>query len=92
MLTPIIDSFEIFVESPSSLMARAQFYSQYKRHCTIKVLISCTRLRAIKYISKCYWGRALDIPLSFPVRHLVDTCVVHVFIFLSFNEDATLIR
>ena len=31
-------------------------------------------------------------PQSFPVRHLVDACVVRMFIFLSFNEDAALIR
>ena len=63
-LTSIIDCFEIFVESPSSLMARAQLYSQYKRHCTIKVLISCTPLGAINYISKCYGGRASDIQIT----------------------------
>ena len=33
-----------------------------------------------------------DHPRSFPVRHLVDACVVRMFIFLSFNEDAALIR
>ena len=59
-LTSIIDCFVVFVESPSSLIARAQFYSQYKRHCTIKCLISCTPLGAINFISKCYGGRASD--------------------------------
>ena len=29
---------------------------------------------------------------SFPVRHLVDACTVSMFIFLSFNKDAALIR
>ena len=29
---------------------------------------------------------------SFPVRHLVDAWVVRMFLFLSFNEDAALIR
>ena len=29
---------------------------------------------------------------SFPVRHLVDACTVCMFIFLSFNKDAALIR
>ena len=29
---------------------------------------------------------------SFLVRHLVDACLVRMFIFLSFNEDAALIR
>ncbi|XP_047135362.1 uncharacterized protein LOC124812575 [Hydra vulgaris] len=59
-LTSIIDCFEVFVESPSSLMARALFYSQYKKHCTIKYLISCTPNGTINFISKCYGGRASD--------------------------------
>nr|XP_047129649.1 uncharacterized protein LOC101238119 [Hydra vulgaris] len=59
-LTSIIDCFEVFVESPSSLMARALFYSQYKKHCTIKCLISCTPNGTINFISKCYGGRASD--------------------------------
>ena len=63
-LTSIIDCFEVFVESPTSLMARAQFYSQYKKHCTIKVLISCTPLGAINYISQCWGGRASDIQIT----------------------------
>ena len=32
------------------------------------------------------------ITRSFPVRHLVDACVICMFIFLSFNEDAALTR
>lgn len=60
-LTSIIDCFEVFVEAPSSLLARAQFYSQYKKHMTIKVFISCTPLGAINYVSQCYGGRAFDI-------------------------------
>ncbi|XP_065662460.1 uncharacterized protein LOC136085018 [Hydra vulgaris] len=63
-LTSIIDCFEIFVEAPSSLLARAQFYSRYKRHCTIKVFISCTPLGAINFLSKCYGGRASDILIT----------------------------
>ena len=34
----------------------------------------------------------INLGRSFPVRHLVDACVVRMFIFLSFNEDAALIR
>ena len=63
-LMSIIDCFEIFVESPSSLMAWAQLYSQYKRRCTIKVLISFTPLGAINYISKCYGGRVSYIQIT----------------------------
>ena len=62
-LTSIIDCFEVFIESPSSLLARAKFYSQYKKHCTIKVLISCTPLGAINFVSQCYGGRTSDIQI-----------------------------
>ena len=34
----------------------------------------------------------LDHSRLFSVRYLVDACVVRMFIFLSFNEDAALIR
>nr|XP_047141022.1 uncharacterized protein LOC124816058 [Hydra vulgaris] len=33
-----------------------QFFSQYKKHCTIKCLISSTPLGAIHFISNCYEG------------------------------------
>ncbi|XP_066915980.1 uncharacterized protein [Clytia hemisphaerica] len=60
-LTSIIDCFEVFVEAPSSLIARAQFYSQYKKHTTIKVFISCTPLGAKNFVSQYYGGRASDV-------------------------------
>ncbi|XP_057290860.1 uncharacterized protein LOC130613548 [Hydractinia symbiolongicarpus] len=41
-LTSIIDCFKIFIEAPSNFLARGQCYSQYKKHCTIKVFISVT--------------------------------------------------
>ena len=63
-LTSIIECFETFVEAPSSLLARAQLYSRYKKHCTIKVLISCTPPGAINFVSKCYGGRASDIQIT----------------------------
>ena len=63
-LTSIIDCFEVLVESPSSLMARAKFYSNYKKHCTIKVLISCTPLGAINFISQCYGGSASVVQIT----------------------------
>ena len=62
-LSSIIDCFEIFMETPTSLLARAQCYSPYKRHSTIKIFISCTTLGAINFISKCWGGRASDIQI-----------------------------
>lgn len=72
-LTSIIDCFEIFIDSPSNLLARAQCYSHYKKHTTIKVFISCTPLGAVNFVSTCWGGRASDIQIvresSFPTTH-----------------------
>ena len=57
-------SSEFFVESPSLLMGRAKLYNQYKRHYAITVLISCTHLGAINYISKCYGERVSGIQIT----------------------------
>lgn len=37
--TIIIDCFEIFMECPASLRARAQTFSNYKKHNTVKFLV-----------------------------------------------------
>ena len=63
-LTSIIDCFKIFIESPRNLLARAQCFSQHKRHCTIKVFISCTPPGAINFLSKCWEGRPSDIQIA----------------------------
>ena len=63
-LISIIDCFEVFIESPGALLARAQCYSNYsnyKKYCTMKVFISCTPLGAIIFLSKCWDGPASDI-------------------------------
>ena len=62
-LTSIIDCFEVFIESPGNLLARPQCYSTYKKHCTVKVFISCTPLGAINFLSKCWGGRASHIQI-----------------------------
>ena len=40
--TVIIDCFEVFITIPSNFMARAQTYSNYKNHNTVKVLVGIT--------------------------------------------------
>lgn len=60
-LTSIIDCFEIFVESPKRLLARAKCYSSYKKHCTCKVFIACNALGAITFLSPVWGGRASDV-------------------------------
>ena len=45
----IIDCFEIFLERPTNLLARAQTYSAYKHHNTVKYLIGITPQGTVSY-------------------------------------------
>ncbi|XP_060085335.1 uncharacterized protein LOC132564721 [Ylistrum balloti] len=56
----IIDCFEIFIERPSGLKARAETWSNYKHHNTAKYLIAITPQGNISFISDGYGGRASD--------------------------------
>ncbi|XP_066918246.1 uncharacterized protein [Clytia hemisphaerica] len=60
----ILDCFELFIEKPSDLYARAQTYSQYKSHNTAKVLLGITPQGTISYVSKPYGGRTSDVFLT----------------------------
>ena len=56
----IIDCSEVFIECPTNLLARAQVWSNYKHHSTIKFLIGITPQGTISYISHCVGGRMSD--------------------------------
>ena len=56
----IIDCTEIFMERPSDLLARAQVWSNYKHHSTVKFLIGITAQGSISFVSKCAGGRMSD--------------------------------
>lgn len=56
----IIDCFEVFIERPSDLKARAQTWSNYKQHNTVKFLISITPQGSISHVSKAWGGRVTD--------------------------------
>ena len=60
----IIDCFEVFTERPTSLMARAQTWSNYKKYNTVKFLIGITPQGSV---SKGWGGRVSDI-------HLTENC------------------
>lgn len=56
----IIDCFEIFMERPSNLHAKAVTYSHYKHNNTMKYLIGITPNGQISFISKGWGGRTSD--------------------------------
>ena len=56
----IIDCFEIFIERPTSLTARAQTWSNY----TVKFLIGITPQGSVAYISQGWGGRTSDVHLT----------------------------
>ncbi|XP_070552402.1 uncharacterized protein [Ptychodera flava] len=62
-LTMLIDCFEVFLEQPHNFHARAQTYSTYKSHNTIKVFLACSPLGAITFISSAWGGRVSDVKL-----------------------------
>ena len=56
----IIDCTEIFIERPFNLNARAQTYSNYKSHNTIKFLVGISPTGAVTFLSSGWGGRASD--------------------------------
>ncbi|CAH3135034.1 unnamed protein product, partial [Porites lobata] len=65
--TIIIDCFEIYIDRPSNLLARAQTYSHYKSHNTVKVLIGITPQGSVCFVSKAWGGRTSD-------KYLTEHC------------------
>ena len=58
--TVIIDCFEVFIDRPSNLLARAQTFSSHKHHNTVKLLIGISPQGTISFVSKAWGGRTSD--------------------------------
>ncbi|KAK0135510.1 hypothetical protein N1851_028635 [Merluccius polli] len=58
--TCIIDCTEICINRPTNLTARAQTYSNYKSHNTVKYLVGMSPAGAITFMSSGWGGRVSD--------------------------------
>ncbi|CAN7985166.1 unnamed protein product [Ixodes hexagonus] len=56
----VIDCFEVFIEKPTSHMARSLTWSQYKHHNTVKYLIGIAPQGTVTFISRGWCGRSSD--------------------------------
>lgn len=65
--TIIIDCFEIYIDHPLNLLARAQTYSHSKSHNTVKVLLERTPQGSVCFESKAWGGRTSD-------KYLTEHC------------------
>ena len=59
-LVIILDCTEVFMETPSNLLACKQAFSSYKHHITSKFMVGCSCNCCINYVSAGWGGRASD--------------------------------
>ena len=78
----ILDCTEVFIEKPSSALAKKHIWSEYKHHETCKFLIGFGPHMGLTYVSKMYGGRASDRHITRESRDLIN----HMrYLFLLFD-------
>ena len=60
----VIDCYEVFMEKPKDLKARAETYSSYKHHNTVKILVGCTPQGSTSFVSEPWGGHTSDVFLT----------------------------
>ena len=80
----INDGFDVFIDRPSCVLARAQTWSSYKHHNTAKFLIGITPQGTVSFISKGWGGRTSD---NFITEHcgLLNKVLLPEYLFLAFR-------
>ena len=90
---PALLTVPIYIQRPLHLNVRAQTFSNYKSHNTIKYLIGITPARVISFLSAGWGGRASDkeitIKLGFLDKLSHGDCVLADQSFLVEEELAT---
>lgn len=65
----IIDCFEVFIDRPKNLLARAQTFSSYNHHDTVKVVIGITPQGTVSFVSEAWGGCTSD-------KFLTENCEI----------------
>ena len=75
-----------FIEQPSDLLARAQVWSNYKHHASLKFLIGITPQGTI-FVSQCAGGRISDKEITEQSGIMKNILPGIIIFILSYQQD-----